>query len=243
MLVKICGITNESDALLSVALGADALGFIFAPSRRQVTKEQVSDILKQLPSEVVTFGVFVNERPETVVRTVHEIGLTGAQLHGSEGPIGVSYISERVPIVLKAFSGERPSLSKISQYEVNAILMDSSNPGSGQTFDWSGVVGLSSKVRLILAGGLNTDNVEEAISIVRPFGVDVSSGVEAKVGKKDPAKLRLFIVKARAALLEIPGREGEMEAVGNPFVRDLISKRTAVLEKSRDGIFDWEEEF
>lgn len=241
MFVKICGITSESDALLSVALGADALGFVFAPSPRQVTKDQVHDIVRQVPTEVVTFGIFQNERPESVVRTVHELGLTGAQLHGSEGPEAVAYIADRVPIVLKAFSGDSITLERLSRYKVSAVMVDSPSPGSGRTFDWSNVVGFSSRVRLILAGGLNPDNVERAISVVRPFGVDVSSGVEAMPGKKDPAKLRIFISKSRSALLEIPGRESDLEIDSNPFVQDLIQERTAILEKGDGGVFDWEE--
>ena len=242
MFVKICGITNENDALLSVALGADAIGFIFAPSKRQVSKDQVKDIVKQLPSEIMTFGVFVNENPDSVVRTVHEIGLSGAQLHGSEGPEAVDYISSRMQVVLKAFSGNLPTVERMAKFNANAFLIDSPNPGSGIAFDWTECVGLSAKVRLILAGGLTPENVEDAIRIVRPFGVDVSSGVEARPGKKDPAKLRLFIAKSRAALLEIPGRDSEIDSSVNPFVQDLISKRSAMIEKSGDGVFDWEEE-
>lgn len=244
MFVKICGVTNENDALLSVALGADAIGFIFAPSKRQVTKDQVDEIVKQLPSEVMTFGIFVNENPDIVVRTVHELGLSGVQLHGSEGPESVAYISDRVQIVIKAFSAEkRPSLAKLSEYQVNAFLMDSPNPGSGSQFDWDLVAGLSKKIRLILSGGLTPGNIEDAIRIVRPFGVDVSSGVEARPGKKDPAKLRLFIARARASLLEIPGRESVIATNMNPFFQDLIERRTAMIEKGSDGVFDWEEEF
>lgn len=244
MFVKICGVTNENDALLSVALGADAIGFIFAPSKRQVTKDQVGAIVKQLPSEIMTFAVFANENQDIVVRTVHELGLNGVQLHGSEGPEYVSYISERVQVVLKAFSADnRPNLSKLLEYKVSAFLLDSPKPGSGTTFDWESIVGLSKKIRLILAGGLNPENVQDAIRIVRPFGVDVSSGVEARPGKKDPAKLRLFIARARAALLEIPGRGPMVAPNVNPFFQDLIERRTAVIENGKDGVFDWEEEF
>jgi len=242
MFVKICGITNEGDALLSVALGADAVGFIFAPSPRQVTKEQVKDIVRQLPSEVMTIGVFVNERPDSVIRIVHEIGLTGAQLYGSEGPQGVEYVASRIPVVLKGFSGELPSLERISQYKVSAVLMDSAVPGSGQTFDWSGIKGLSTNVRLILAGGLSPGNVVEAIRIVKPFGVDVSSGVEAKPGKKDPAKLRAFISRSKAALSEVHGVLDDPESGMNPFLKDLIAQKTAMLQSSHEGVFDWEEE-
>ena len=242
MFVKICGITNASDALLSVAFGADAVGFVFAPSSRQVSKDQVKEIVRQLPSEIVTIGVFVNERPESVVRTVHEIGLSGAQLHGSEGPSSVEYVADRVPIVLKGFSGEMPSVEKLSRYSVSAVLVDSAIPGSGASFDWSLIEGLSSKVRLILAGGLKPENVEGAIRTVRPFGVDVSSGVEAKLGKKDPAKLRAFISRSRSALSEVHGVAIESELGMNPFIQDLIAQRTALLEQEFDGVFDWEEE-
>ncbi len=243
MFVKICGITNVGDALLSVALGADAVGFVFAPSVRQVGKEQVKEIVMQLPSEILTIGVFVNERPESVVRMVHEIGLSGAQLHGSEGPSSVEYISERVPLVLKGFSGEAPSLARFSQFKASAILVDSASPGSGTSFDWREIEGLSSRVRLILAGGLRPDNVEKAIHTVRPFGVDVSSGVEARPGKKDPAKLRAFIARARSAFAAIHrGVESGSDPDANPFVRDLIAQRSAILERETDRVFDWEEE-
>ena len=242
MFVKICGITNLGDALLSVALGADAVGFVFAPSVRQVSMEQVKEIVKQLPSGVVTIGVFVNERPESVVRTVHEIGLSGAQLHGSEGPVNVEYVSERVPIVLKGFSGSSIPVARLAEYKASAILVDSESPGSGSGFAWTAIEGQSARIRIILAGGLRPDNIEEAVRVVRPFGVDVSSGVEAKPGKKDPAKLRAFISKSREALLLVHGADRNEDSGVNPFLQDLISRKSAILERKLDGVFDWEEE-
>ncbi len=196
--VKICGITNESDALLSVALGADALGFIFAPSKRQVNERIVSDIIHQLPGSVLTFGVFVNERPEEVAKLVNKIGLNGAQLHGNEGPTATNFVSDRVRYVIKSFPAGHSQLRNLDAYRIWATLVDSSNPGSGSVFDWSLVEGMSPERRMLLAGGLNAENVAVGIERVRPFGVDVASGVEASLGKKDPAKLRAFIRNAKA---------------------------------------------
>ncbi len=196
--VKICGITNESDALLAVALGADALGFIFAPSKRQVNERIVSEIVHQLPASVLTFGVFVNERPEEVAKLVNRIGLSGAQLHGNEGPTATNYVSDRVRYVIKSFPAGHSQLRNLNAYRIWATLVDSSDPGSGSVFDWSLVEGMSPERRMLLAGGLNAENVAVGIERVRPFGVDVATGVEASPGKKDPTKLRAFIKNAKA---------------------------------------------
>ncbi|MDA8263021.1 MAG: phosphoribosylanthranilate isomerase [Actinomycetota bacterium] len=199
MFVKICGITNEEDALLSVALGADALGFIMAPSRRRVTPAQAADIVKRLPSEVATFGVFVNEDPEIVAHLVDEIGLTGAQLHGSEGIRTIAAMRLRVRFLIKAVSADGMSIAPYLDYPVDALLLDSEQPGSGLAFDWSLIDAPRLRKRIILAGGLKPDNVAEAIATVKPWGVDVSSGVEGSPGRKDPVALRAFITNARAA--------------------------------------------
>ena len=199
MFVKICGITNEEDALLSVALGADALGFILAPSRRRVTPSQVADIVKRLPSEVATFGVFVDEDPEIVAHLVDEIGLTGAQLHGSEGIRTLEAMRPRVRFLIKAVSADGMSIAPYLDYPVDALLLDSEQPGSGLAFDWSLIDAPRLRRRIILAGGLRPGNVAEAIATVKPWGVDVSSGVEASPGRKDPVALRTFISNARFA--------------------------------------------
>ncbi|MDA8103587.1 MAG: phosphoribosylanthranilate isomerase [Nitrospiraceae bacterium] len=199
MFIKICGITNEADALLSVALGADALGFVMAPSRRRVTPSQVADIVKRLPSEVATFGVFVDEDPEIVAHLVDEIGLTGAQLHGSEGIRTLEAMRQRVRFLIKAVSADGMSIAPYLGYPVDALLLDSEQPGSGLAFDWSLIDAPRLRKRIILAGGLRPDNVAEAIATVKPWGVDVSSGVEASAGRKDPVALRSFISNARAA--------------------------------------------
>ncbi|MGH9021751.1 MAG: phosphoribosylanthranilate isomerase, partial [Acidimicrobiia bacterium] len=199
MFVKICGITGEDDALLAVALGADALGFVFAPSRRQVREQAVADIVRRLPHGIITLGVFRNERPEVVVGIVNRLGLTGAQLHGREPGSEVREIRSRVRLVVQAFSASDPALARARDWGADAVLVDGADPGSGLAFDWSLAEGVPDGVRFILAGGLTADNVGEAIRRVRPWGVDVSTGVESEPGRKDPAKLRRFVEEARRA--------------------------------------------
>jgi len=204
--VKVCGITTEDDALLAVALGADALGFVFAPgSPRQVRVKEVGDILRRLPPGLPTVGVFRDERRERVVEIVHTIGLTGAQLHGREHASEVAWIAERVPLVIQAFQAGDPSLAAAGGSAAHAVLLDAPEPGSGQVFDWSLAEGVPPGVRVILAGGLDADNVGMAVSRVRPWGVDVSTGVETEPGsgRKDPIRLRHFVAAARRAADEV----------------------------------------
>lgn len=203
MFVKVCGITNEEDALLAVALGADALGFVFAPgSHRQVRPGAAEDIVRRLPpGEVLTIGVFRDERPERVVEIVHTVGLKGAQLHGREPLSDVRYVRERVPIVIQAFGAGDPAISSAANGPADAVLIDSPEPGSGRVFDWSLTEGAPGGMRLLLAGGLTADNVGAAIERVRPWGVDVATGVEVAPGngRKDPRKLRRFLETAKEA--------------------------------------------
>jgi phosphoribosylanthranilate isomerase len=206
--VKICGTTTEEDALLAVALGADALGFVFAPSRRQVKPDDVRSIVKRLPHEITTIGVFQNERPETVVEIAATVGLHGVQLSGREPLSEVRWVRERLPFVIQGFTAGDPSLALAANGPADVVLVDSPNPGSGQVFDWRLAEGAPGGVRLLLAGGLTPDNVGEAIRRVRPWGVDVATGVEASPGRKDPRKLRRFIEAARG------GEEALVEPVG-----------------------------
>ena len=199
MWVKICGITNEEDALLATALGADALGFVFAPSKRQVAPGLVRDIVRRLPPEVLTVGVFRDEAPQRVVDLVSQAGLKGAQLHGAESAADTQWVRSRLQIVIKAFPAGDPALGVVDDYGADAVLIDSPVPGSGEVFDWALAEGAPANRRVILAGGLNAQNVGDAIARVRPWGVDVSSGVEGSAGHKDPAKLRAFINAAQAA--------------------------------------------
>ena len=198
MFVKVCQITNEEDALLSIAMGADAIGFIFAASPRQVQPPVVRDIVRRLPSDVLTVGVFANEAPERVVEIVKATGLRGAQLHGGTAE-QTQYVKERVPVVIKAFGAGDPGVRKARDHRADAIHVDNPRPGSGQVFDWSLAEDVPGGLRLILAGGLTSENVGDAIAMVRPWGVDVGTGVEASIGKKDPRKLRAFVSAARAA--------------------------------------------
>jgi phosphoribosylanthranilate isomerase len=213
MFVKICGITNEEDALLATALDADALGFVFAPSRRQVKPDLVRDIVKRLPGEVLTVGVFRNERPERVVEIASKVGLHAVQLHGNEPLSEVRYVRERVQFVIQAFAAGDPNLGAAENSPADVILVDSPNPGSGKVFDWRLAEGAPRGVKLLLAGGLTPENVGDAIRLVRPWGVDVSSGVEASPGHKDPRKLRRFVEAARGA------ERDEIDLDGEPLVR------------------------
>ena len=198
MFVKIEGITSEEDALLAVAMGADALGFVFAPSPRQIAPGRVADIVKRLPPEILTLGVFQDEAAQRVVDIVGHAGLKGAQLHGHETAEVTRWVAERVWTV-KAFAAGDPAIADGANYGVRAIIIDAPSPGSGQLFDWKLADGAPPGVPLILAGGLTPDNVADAIKAVSPWGVDVCTGVEASPGKKDPRKLRAFIAAARAA--------------------------------------------
>jgi phosphoribosylanthranilate isomerase len=199
MFIKICGITNEEDALLATALDADAIGFVFAPSKRQVQPDLVRDIVKRLPREIHTVGVFRNERPERIVEIVARTGLHGVQLHGAEPVSEAKWIRERVQFLIQAFSAGDPGLAQANQSPADIILVDSPTPGSGKLFDWQLAEGAPSGIRLMIAGGLTAENVADAIRIVRPWGVDVSTGVEEKPGRKDARKLRQFVAQARAA--------------------------------------------
>ncbi len=137
MLVKICGITTEEDGLLAVGLGADALGFVFAPSKRRVTVRTAREIAARLPEEVMTVGVFKDESPNRVVESVQRAGLVGAQLHGHESPEQVASIRSRLRFVVKAFAAGSPELHHVDRYQVDAIMLDGAKPGSGEVFDWS----------------------------------------------------------------------------------------------------------
>jgi phosphoribosylanthranilate isomerase len=199
--VKICGITNEEDALMAVGLGADAVGFVFAPSRRQVAMGQVRDIVRRLPPEVLTVGVFRDQPTRFVVDTVLGAGLRGVQLHGHETPADAAAVRPYCQVLFVAFPAGDPALAHVDDYGADAVLLDSHSPGSGRVFDWSLADGAPSNRRIILAGGLTPDNVAQGIAEVRPWGVDVSSGVEV-VGdptRKDPLLVRDFVRNARAA--------------------------------------------
>ncbi len=203
MFVKVCGITSEEDALLAVALGADAVGFVFAPgSHRQLRPQAAEEIVGRLPrGEVLTVGVFRDELPERVVEIVNTVGLKAAQLHGREPLSDVRFVRERVPLVIQAFAAGDPAVASAANGPADLLLIDSPEPGSGRVFDWAVAEGVPGGMRLVLAGGLTPDNVGAAIERVRPFGVDVATGVEVGPGnsRKDPRRLRRFVEAAKAA--------------------------------------------
>lgn len=202
MFVKICGVTCEEDALLAVAMDADAVGFTFAPSRRQIAPVVARDIVRRLPPEIITVGVFRDEAPERVVDIVHQAGLRGAQLHGHESPEATRHVAERVPMVIKAFAAGAPQLARADEWGTEVVLVDGPTPGSGTTWDLSLLDAVPPGLKVLLAGGLDPENVAPVIQRARPWGVDVASGVErdgGAPGRKDPRKVRTFVANARAA--------------------------------------------
>ncbi len=201
--VKICGITNLEDARHASACGADALGFVFYPgSPRCVEPDQVRRIVAELPPLLTTVGLFVNESPARIREVVDFCGLNTVQLHGDEEPEQCCYPPCRVIKALRLRGDMQHAL--FAAYKVSALLLDAYVPdqfgGTGHRCDWQQAAKLAAQHRVILAGGLNAENVAEAVRQVRPYGVDVSSGVEEQPGQKDPEKVARFIRMARKAL-------------------------------------------
>lgn len=195
MKVKICGITNQEDATAAVELGVDTLGFIFAKSPRQIGPERAAAIIKSLPPFVKTAGVFVNENPSKIREVVAFCALDLIQFHGDESP---DVCSRFMPRSIKAFQlRDESSLENIKTYDgkVRAVLFDTYSQekrgGTGKTFDWRlAAKGQTLGLPVILSGGLTPANIEKAISTVKPYAVDVNSGIEEKPGKKDYALMK-----------------------------------------------------
>ncbi len=202
MFVKICGVTDAEDALLAAGLGASAVGMIFAASKRRVSNGAAIEIVRRLPPEVLAIGVFRDESKERVVEIANRVGLRAVQLHGSESVEDTQWISDRVPNVIRALSVDDLGRYPLKDFRPARLLVDSPAPGSGSTFDWSKLDKVADNHHFILAGGLNPNNVRAAIERVRPWGVDVASGVERAPGQKDPTKVMKFISAARSAEVE-----------------------------------------
>jgi phosphoribosylanthranilate isomerase len=202
--VKICGVTSEEDALLAVAMGADAVGFNFVPgSPRQVEPDDVRAIVRRLPAEIVTVGVFRDETPQHVIEVVARTGLKVAQLHGHETRADVEHVRQHVPSVIQAVAAGDDAMVRAAGSPADVVLVDGPSPGSGKLFDWKLAEGAPRGMRLLLAGGLDPDNVTRAIRQVHPWGVDVATGVEVSPGRKDPTKIRLFVERAKLAGEEV----------------------------------------
>jgi phosphoribosylanthranilate isomerase len=216
--VKICGNTSLADAQLAVEAGADAVGFVFAPSPRQVTVAEVAAITAHLGPTIEKIGVFVGAGLEEIYSAVRACGLTGVQLHFEAGADLPAKLHERLGPGLRVLrvvhfdsGAAHMVLEQVKEHArnpyVDGVLVDSRTPGAvggtGVTFDWAEarrtVFGDARELKLIAAGGLNPENIAEAVATLRPWGVDVVSGVEASPGHKDPDKVREFVARARAA--------------------------------------------
>lgn len=214
--IKICGNTSLGDALLAAEAGADAVGFVFAASPRRVTAAQAAAIVPQLPATIEKIGVFVDAALEEIAAVVEACGLTGVQLHFNADPELPERLRERLGPAIRIlrvvrFSAEsaQQHTAQIAAYtqnpHVDAVLVDSFTTaaagGTGVAFDWSAAGETlfqdARACKFIVAGGLNPGNVAEAILALRPWGVDVASGVEAAPGRKDPDKVREFVTRAR----------------------------------------------
>ena len=204
MKIKICGITNANDAAQAVASGADALGFVlYRKSPRFVEPATVRELVADLPPFVLSVGVFVNESAEVVRNLMDQCGLSLAQLHGDET---AAYCEQLGRPALKALRlKDRGSFLALAEFQGRANIRgfvidafsDQAYGGTGHTADWTLAAEAAKAAPILLAGGLTPANVFQAIQSVRPYGVDVSSGVEAAPGRKDPAKVKAFIESAR----------------------------------------------
>jgi phosphoribosylanthranilate isomerase len=220
--IKICGNTSLDDTRLAVMAGADAVGFVFAPSPRQVTVSEVAAIVKHLASPVEKIGVFVDAPLDEIYEAVRVCGLTGVQLHSAVGPKMPAKLHQRLGPDLRVLrvvhfdaGVAEEMIAEIAQHDrdphVDAVLVDSRTAtavgGTGVTFDWAAAQAIFSPgtnaCKRIVAGGLSPANVAEAIATLRPSGVDVASGVEAAPGRKDPFKVRAFVERARGAVREL----------------------------------------
>jgi phosphoribosylanthranilate isomerase len=197
--VKICGITNWTDAKLAIDAGADMLGFNFyAKSPRYIAPAKARRIARRLPKHVSAVGVFVNETDEKMLAIAHSVGLDRLQLHGDEAPVDVARLSHSLPVI-KAVRARKPfRVSQLSQFKrASAILLDGFDRrlrgGTGKTFDWRLAKSANRYARIFLAGGLTPGNIGEAIRTAQPYAVDVCSGVESKPGKKDPARIEALM--------------------------------------------------
>ena len=203
--VKICGITNWTDAKRAVDAGADFLGFNFyAPSPRYIPPAKARQIARRLPKRVTKVGVFVNESEPTILAIAHCVGLDRVQLHGDESPLMISHLRGKLGVIKALRAGKAFRPAEVSRYKnSSAILLDGFDRklrgGTGKTLDWSLARRANRYARIFLAGGLTPENVADAIRTAQPYAVDVCSGVESKPGKKDPKKIQRLMAAIESA--------------------------------------------
>jgi phosphoribosylanthranilate isomerase len=200
--VKVCGITNPDDARVAADAGADAIGLIFAESPRRVSVERAREIAAALPEGVLKVGVFVDAEPGEVLRIAREVGLDYAQLHGDEPPEAVAEIRDGGVGVMKALRVRNAeALAAVERYEADLFLLDAwsaeARGGTGARFDWELAKSLRGRDNILVSGGLGPENVREAIEYFQPYGVDASSSLEERPGKKDGERVRRFVGAAR----------------------------------------------
>ena len=211
--VKICGITRLEDARLAIALGAHALGFNFyEKSPRCLSPSEAWNILRKLPALTNTVGVFVNWDDSSAIALAKSLRLSAVQLHGEESEVIAARCAKFFPVIKAFRTTPKFSVAELRRYSVaSSFLLDAAPPtegsaiygGTGQLANWKAAAAAAKKFPVILAGGLNSENVGEAIVTVRPYAVDVATGVESRPGKKDPAKLRAFFAEVTRANAEI----------------------------------------
>ncbi len=210
MRVKICGFTRQADVAVAVSLGVDAIGLVFADSPRRVTLEAARQMVRIIPPFVTRVGVFVNVERAEVLGVARELRLDCIQLHGDESPEYCMSLDRPVIKAVRPGPGGRSLSDLVSRYKavVDGILLDSYDPhrygGTGRPLCWEELRRFKAGVPILLSGGLRCDNVGKAIGMVRPWGVDVSSGVESAPGIKDAGLMKQFLKAARRAFKELP---------------------------------------
>jgi phosphoribosylanthranilate isomerase len=197
--VKICGLRTARDVSAAVEAGADALGFVLTGSPRQVAPRIVADLVADVPPDVMTVAVFRGEPPDEVRRATLESGVSTVQLHGDHPPEDFAALRDLPIRLIRAISSASGGDLGCGAFGEHLLIVDSSMPGSGRRWAWEGLASVPPSGRWMLAGGLDPDNVAEAIAAVRPWGVDVSSGVEVRHGVKDLERIRRFVRAARSA--------------------------------------------
>ncbi len=198
--VKICGVTSLADARVVADAGADAIGLIYAASVRQVLSDAAYDIVARYGEDLWCVGVFRNQEDHEIVRIVERDRLRAVQLHDPASEALLDALAARDVVVVRALTVHAPTLNARERADVVAVVIDSAQPGSGVANDWAAVASLTFEVPVLIAGGLTPDNVEHAIDLARPWGVDVASGVELTHGVKDRTKVTTFVTRARGAL-------------------------------------------